>query len=140
VKHKKIGKTYIVSIAKGEEIITSLQKFCASENITLGNASGIGAAEDIELTHYNAKTHAYTRKKLHGSYEIAALMGNITTVNGKPYIHLHITIGDPNFKTYSGHLMSATISGACEIFINTLPGTIERYKDEKETGLNVLKL
>lgn len=137
--YKTFGETYVVSIARGEEIVASLQQFCEEAAVTLGQVSGIGAAEEIELAYYNVATKEYSTKTLRDSYEITALTGNITTMDGKPYLHLHITVGDKNFQPYAGHLIRATVSGACEVFIQTASGTVERRKDDA-IGLNLLQL
>lgn len=140
MQYRQTGAAYIVSLARGEKIVASLQTLCETESITLASLSGIGAAEQLELAYYNVDQQQYSTKLLEGEHEITALLGNITTMKGKPYLHLHITVGDKDFTSYAGHLKEATVSGACEIIIHTLEGTVDRAKDETETGLNLLQL
>lgn len=140
MKHTQIGDSYIVSIERGEEIVSSLKRLCEEEDITLASVTGIGAAQQIELGYYNVGAHEYSTRTFDGEYEVAALVGNITSMDEQPYLHLHITIGDKDFAAYSGHLVEATVSGACEITLRVLDGQVNRYKDEKTTGLNLLQL
>lgn len=61
-------------------------------------------------------------QRYQGQYEISALVGNVTRQEGKPYLHLHITIGSPvTGEVHAGHLSACTISATLELFCR--PGT-----------------
>ena len=139
MKYRRIDSTYIIRIDRGEEIISSLFDFCEKENIQSGTVTGIGAAENIELKYYNVAQQKYSSKIFKGEFEITALMGSITRMDKRPYIHLHITIGNQNFESFGGHLGSATISGAGEIMVISNASVIERSFDDG-TGLNLLDI
>lgn len=134
----KAKDKYVVRIDKGEEVIESLNKFIREENVRAGSVTGIGAAGLIETGLYNTKTKSYNSKTFEGDFEITNFSGNITTMNGEHYLHMHITFADENLKAYGGHLNKAVISGACEIVVDIIDATIERKLDE-EIGLNILK-
>ena len=140
MQYKKFGDDYVVSLARGEEIVSSLKEFCAKESVSLGSITGIGAGEDIELGYYDVGTKEYRTKVFKEEHEITALAGNITQMNNELYLHLHITIGNKHFEALAGHLSRATVSGACEIFIHAMTGSVSRYKDEEVTGLNLLDI
>ena len=67
--------------------------------------------------------------------EITALIGTITEMNGKPYIHLHLTAADEKGHAFGGHLNKAVISATCEMVITLMDGQVGRKHDE-EIGLN----
>lgn len=140
MKYTWVDSSCVVSIERGEGIVSSLRRLCEEEHIVLGAVSGIGAAEKIELGYYNVGKQEYSTKIMEGEYEISALTGNITTMDDQVYLHLHITIGDKSFASYAGHLVEGYVSGACEIVIHSLDGRIDRYKDTEGTGLNLLEL
>jgi predicted DNA-binding protein with PD1-like motif len=83
------------------------------------------------------ETKKYYPKELNGDYEITNLIGNISTMKGKIYLHLHITISDSNNNAFGGHLNSAIISTTGEIIIEEIEGEIEREFNE-EVRLNLL--
>ena len=64
------------------------------------------------------------------NYEIITLNGNISRLEGKPFVHVHITLGDQNYKVFGGHLGSANISITAEIYINVVDEAIDRKLDE----------
>jgi len=132
MKSKKVNNTYIVILEKGEEILSSLTEFCEENKIYSGSISGIGGTDDVTLKYYDLVKKEYVPKKFSDgvNYEIIALNGNISRLDGKPFVHMHVTLGDPDYKVFGGHLGSANISIIAEIYINIVEGVIDRKLDE----------
>ncbi|KKS99422.1 MAG: hypothetical protein UV76_C0020G0001, partial [Candidatus Nomurabacteria bacterium GW2011_GWA2_43_15] len=69
----------------------------------------------------------YLPKRFSGkNYEIVSLNGNISLVEDKPFVHLHIMLGDSDYRTFGGHLGSAVVDITCEIAINMSDSVINR--------------
>jgi predicted DNA-binding protein with PD1-like motif len=139
MKVKKFGQYFLVRIDKGEEIIASLKQACRDHGIRLGAVSGIGAANRLRIGLFDPATKKYGERELAGNFEITALTGNITTMKGEPYLHLHITVGDEHQCVFGGHLSMAVVSATCEIIIAVIDGEAERRFNE-EAGLNLLDI
>jgi len=137
MKLKKFGNKWVVRIDKGEEIVETLKQLCKKNKIKLGSVSGVGGIERVTVGSFKAKTKEYFSQELTGDYEITNLIGNISTMKGKIYLHLHITISDSNNNAFGGHLNSAIISTTGEIIIEEIEGEIEREFNE-EVKLNLL--
>ncbi|HBY57629.1 MAG TPA: DNA-binding protein [Candidatus Atribacteria bacterium] len=137
MKYKKLGNKWIVRIDRGEEIVQTLRKFCEDKKIKLGIISGIGATDRVIIGLFNTKNKQFQSQELIGEYEITNLSGNISTMNGELYLHLHISLADSKYNAYGGHLTSSIISGTGEIIIEEIKGILER-KFDKEIGLNLL--
>jgi predicted DNA-binding protein with PD1-like motif len=137
MKLKKFGNKWVVRIDKGEEIVETLKQLCKKNKIKLGSISGVGGIERVTVGSFKAKTKEYFSQELTGDYEITNLIGNISTMKGKIYLHLHITISDSNNNAFGGHLNSAVISTTGEIIIEEIEGEIER-KFNEEVKLNLL--
>ena len=134
---KKFNNKIIVRIDKGEEIVESLEKICEKNNITLGSISGIGATDKVKIGLFDVSTKKYHSKELIGNYEIAPLSGNISTMDNKTYLHLHINLCDSNHNAFGGHLNSAIVSATFECVIDIIDGQIDR-KFSEEIGLNLI--
>ncbi len=75
-------------------------------------------------------------KNFNQQMEITNLTGNISTKDGKEYLHMHITLGNDKYEAIAGHLLSAKINGAGEFIITKFSGgNLERTYSE-EIGLN----
>lgn len=138
MKFKQFGSQYVVSIARGEEIVESLRQLCRDQQIKLGLIIGIGAVNQASIGVFEIATGEYHTRDLSGDMEITNLTGNISTQNGEVYLHIHINISDSSYQTMGGHLNSAFVSGACEIIIDAIAGEVGRECDP-EVGLNLFK-
>lgn len=139
MRYKKSGPEYIVRIDRGEEIVSTLLLFCTDQKIVLGTVQGIGAVGNAVIGLFDTEKKEYHTTTLAGDYEITALLGNITTKDGAPYLHLHVTLSDASYHAFGGHLTSAIVSGTCEIFIHAFDDPVGRIFDDG-VGLNVLRL
>jgi len=137
--YKRFGNTYVVSIEKGEEIVASLRRFCEKENVKLGYITGIGASNKLVIGVFDTTEKVFRSTEITGEHEITSLAGNITTMKGEIYLHIHVTIVNSQFEAIGGHLNSAVVSGVCEVFVHKVEGEVDREFDQ-EVGLNVLKL
>ena len=136
---QKIENGYVVRMEKGEEIIDTLSDFIDKNKIKGGFVWGIGTVNNITLGYYDAQNKKYIKKTFEDDFEITNLTGNISSLNGSPLVHAHITISDSNFSALSGHLFSGIIAVTAEFVIFSTENKIERALDP-QTGLNLLKL
>ena len=136
MRSKKFGNKWVVRIDKGEEIVETIKLICKKNKIKLGTVNGIGGIEKVIVGAFKAKTKEYFSQELIGDYEIASLIGNISTMKGETYLHLHITITDSKNNAFGGHLNSAMISTTGEFIIEEIKGNIGRkYNDEVKLNL-----
>ncbi|MCF7912899.1 MAG: DNA-binding protein [Candidatus Cloacimonetes bacterium] len=136
MKSKRIDGAVFVRLEPGEDIIEQLREVISIYEIRLGKVSGIGACDQVTIGNFDVKAQDYHKETLQGSFEITGLTGNVSVMNGEPYLHLHITLGDGELRVFGGHLNYGRISATAEIVIDVYDGEIDRYKDE-QSGLNL---
>ena len=138
MKYRREDDYYLVVLDRGEEITSSLAKFVADEGLQGGSIKGIGGVTNVTLGFFDIQAKEYLRKEFNGFYELAALLGDISLVDGKPFCHLHAVISDIDMNAFAGHLLNAEISVTCEIVVT--PGQPVNRKLNKEIGLNLLDI
>ena len=138
MEYKVFEDTVLVRLDKGDEIVKSLIEVAAKEKLTLASVSGIGATDDFEVGVFDLERSDYEHFRFGGNHEIVSLVGNLTTKDGAPYIHLHITCAGDGGKIVGGHLFEAKISLTAEIFLHKVWGTVGRLRDET-LGINKIK-
>lgn len=136
--YRRFGSTIIARIDKGEEILETLQKIAEKENIKLASVNALGAVDDFTVGVFKTDEKKYYSNSFKGSFEIVSLHGTISTMDGKYYAHLHMSAGDDSGKVFGGHLNRAMISATCEMVINIIDGSVDRYADG-DIGLNLFK-
>ncbi len=139
MKHKIYGDVFVMRFFKGEEIIKEMTDFLNRNKIMLASFSGIGAASSAILGFYSLKDKKYSWKEFTGEYEIISITGNVSLLDGKPFVHAHIMICDSKHNCFGGHLKEAVMGATAEIVLKPIKGKIERKLDE-EIGLNLLDL
>ena len=139
MEYRKFPQGYVLRLDPGEEIVSSLTRLVADENIQLASVSAIGAANDVTIGIFNTAEKQYYSQRYQGDYEISALVGSVTRKEGEPYLHLHITIGNPvTGQVHAGHLTSAVISATLELFLQVWDGQVGR-KFSDRVGLNLFE-
>lgn len=128
---------YIIKINRGEDFLKILTSFCEEKGIHAAYLTAIGACNKLTLAWYNLETKQYEDHEYNEDLEIASLIGNVSFVKGKPFIHAHGVFGKRDMSTVGGHIRQLTISAACEVRLEVFEGKIERKFDEV-TGLKLM--
>ena len=139
MEYRKFSQGYVLRLDPGEEIVASLTRLVEQEQVQLGSVTAIGAANDVTIGIFSTQEKQYRARRYQGDYEISALVGNVTRKEGEPYLHLHITIGNPvTGEVHAGHLTSATISATLELFLQVWDGQVGREFSD-QVGLNLFR-
>ena len=136
--YRRFNSTIVARIDKGEEILEKIKEIALKENIKLASITALGATNHFTVGVFKVDEKKYYANEFEGSFEIVSLTGTINTMNGEFYTHIHMSAGNDNGEVYGGHLNKAVVSATCEMVINIIEGTVDRYFD-KEIGLNLLK-
>ena len=136
--YRRFDDTVVIRIDRGEEVMEQLMQICEKEGILLGSISGLGAACYVEMGLYDVEKQAFTGTVLEQPLEVTSLIGSVSEMDQKPYLHVHIGAADVTGKAYGGHLKKCVIAATAEIFIHVADGHVGRRKDWfSETGLNL---
>jgi uncharacterized protein len=133
------GDSYVITVDLGEELTSSIVRFASQEKIEAAAISAIGAVRDFELGYYRLSDQEYTRKRFTGIAELISCLGNLAIRDGKPFPHLHVSVGFEDFTTAGGHFFLGIVAVTAEVLIRPLPKRMER-KHDQQTGLALLDL
>ena len=137
-QYKEIAPSrYVLSLDNHVEISAALAAFCREKGILAGKVEGLGAICEATFRFLDPATKQYVDKTFSEQMEITNLTGNVSEKDGAPYLHLHITASRRDYGCIGGHLLSARINGACELFLEAFPGVEIGRRFDEETGLNL---
>ena len=128
---------YILSIDNHTEITQALAAFCEEKDICSGIIGGLAAISEATFRFLDPATKQYVDKTFAEQMEVTCLTGNISRKDGKPYLHIHVTASRRDYSCIGGHLLTARVNGACELYVEDygLKGVGRRF--DPETGLNL---
>ena len=131
----------VVRLDPGDEVVGCLRELQERERFAFAQVSGLAAVSEAEIGVFDLKTKTFRGNSFKGTYEVSNLTANLTMMDGKPYVHAHMTIGDEAGHAYGGHLVRAVISATGELFVlgwrSASGEKIGRLYDQ-ETGLSLL--
>lgn len=132
---RKVDSIYIVSVQDQSSIVDALTDFVKSQNIQAGEITGIGAVDEATLRFFKPSDKKYVDKTFKEQMEMTNISGNVSEIEGKPTLHLHITLGREDYTALAGHLLDAKIRGAGEFIFYPLNTRVVKVKNE-EVGIN----
>jgi len=131
---------HAIRIDPGEKIVESIMKYLEGreDEIPSGFFTGIGATSSAEIGWYDLDNEKYVTTVIDENCEVVSLIGNIVWIEGKPMIHVHVTLGKSDYSLVGGHLVEGTVSVTCEIWIHKTPIRVTR-KPAKLAGLKLIE-
>ena len=140
MEYREYSGKYYIRLDKGDELVAAITDVCARESIYTAQVQGIGGCCKAVVGVFDAEKKDYVRTEISTLLEMISLDGNITEMNGKPFLHAHASFAylDDNGKAsvLSGHLLEAVIGLTGEIVLTPANGQIRRRYDE-ELGIRV---
>ena len=129
------GRSFMGRLPKGDDLLDAIQDVAKKVGVTTAKIDVIGAVEKAVIGFYDMEQREYKSIPLNKNLEIVQAGGNISLKDGQVIAHVHITLGDREGHTYSGHLMKGTRIFAGEIIIQELIGPEMHRKYDEPTGL-----
>jgi len=127
----------IYSLKAGARIPDDILAIAKIEKISTARVEAIGGVNQLRLAYFNHEAKKYEEHDFSEFLEVTSLLGNITTKDGKPFLHVHGTFGRKDLGVIGGHLISAEVFPILELVVTpTKNKALRRF--EPEIGLNVI--
>jgi len=135
MRYEKHDGVFVIRLEAGEDIVPALNAFCAEQNITAGSLHGLGAVSEATLGYMSMRKKEYVRRDFRGELEVVNLTGNVTVMEGKPFVHAHAVLAGydemglmRDFQAVGGHLFRGIVSLMVEITLIPINAVITRKK------------
>ncbi len=116
-----LGRVFMLRAPRGVDLLEYLSELAEKEDIRAGLVSVIGSLKNPVIGYFNVGESRYEEIKLDGLYELAHGSGNISLKEDRPFVHLHVVLGDKEGKAHAGHLLRGEVYVA-EIIILEITG------------------
>jgi hypothetical protein len=128
---------YAVIFRAGDDPYAGLTQFAAQYQIQSAHFTAIGGFRDARLAWFDEQKKMFRLIPIDQQVEVAALVGDIALLNGKPSVHMHCVVALPDGQTRGGHILGAHVSPLLEVFVTADPVALHKKHDEA-TGLSLM--
>jgi uncharacterized protein len=130
------GIGILARLDHGAEIVGQITDIAGDLKIKAAYISAVGALTRAEIGFYDQAAHEYRAAAVEGPVEIASCSGNISLLEGRPFVHAHAVLSDGSGRTFAGHLVRGSIFAA-ELFLLEMPGAELHRMPDPVTGLKL---
>ena len=128
VREVEPGREFVARLDHGTDWREELEELAVAEGIEAAWFTAMGAVQDAELWYYDQDDFEYKAARFQEPLEVAACVGNISLLEGKPFAHTHAVLSRRSGQALAGHLDRATVF-AGEAHVRELDTTLEREHD-----------
>ena len=118
IEKSNVIKTHIVKLEKDTDLLDSLTNYAKENNIQAAEINFIGAVQSAKVLYFNQEKKKYDEHIMDQPYEVLSGIGNISFLDDKPFVHVHVVLADSTGKAYGGHLDKGTKVWLIEAFIH----------------------
>jgi len=130
-------KQYAVIFYQGDEAFSGLLEFAEKYNVTSAHFTAIGAVSGATLAWFGPQRKMYKKIPIVGQHEVIGMSGDIALYQGKPVVHTHMVVGNPDGTIQGGHVLDAYVSPTLEVMVTVDPKAMQKRFDP-ETDLTLI--
>jgi hypothetical protein len=137
--------TYVVVLDQGEEAVSALTDWAASEGISAAQVTAVGAFEQAVVGWFDRAAKDYRRITVGQQCEVLSLIGDIAIGPGgddeaeRSQPHLHAVLGLSDGTTRGGHLLEGRVWPTLEMVVREAPAQL-RKTIRPDIGLALIDL
>ena len=131
------GPVHLLRIPTGEDLLGTLEAFVTDNQIEAAWLSYLGAVQTAALRYYDQDEREYCDFHIHQHLEVLSGMGNMSLLDGKPFIHTHAVFADASGKAFGGHVNHGCVVWALEVKIEEFAGEAPVRRFDEATGLSL---
>ncbi|MCS7128981.1 MAG: DUF296 domain-containing protein [Sulfolobales archaeon] len=133
----KSGRFFLLRVPSGSELVNYIRKYVKDLDISTGIFWLIGSFHRAKIGFFIEEEGSYKTIDVNEFTEVINASGNISLVNGEPFIHVHVALGRMDGSCIGGHLIEGIVYIA-EVWIQELID--EELKRVKEGSLHLWPL
>lgn len=137
MKYFETGQALKGRLPRGEDLSKTLNDLVKEANITSGHVKVLGALRNARVGYFDQEEREYHYHEFDHGVEIAHCQGNISLLDGEPFIHAHIIITDQDGRAYGGHLAEGSEIYVAETIIQEFVGEPHIRVTDEESGLSL---
>jgi uncharacterized protein len=133
----EVGRTHLLRLPTGSDIVTEITGFAEENGIEAAWLTYLGAVRRAALRYYDQNALEYRDLTIDRHLEVLSGVGNISLLDGRPFLHTHAVFGDDQGRAFGGHLAVGCEVWSLEIRLDELSGDAPVRRFDEGTGLSI---
>lgn len=139
MRYQRFESRLQIRLASGEHAHDAVTDVLRREKVGYATLTGLGAVRWVRLAYWNSVTREYEAHEIEEQLEVVSLVGNVTTRDGEPFLHWHISLGRHDLSVLGGHLLDAIAHPNFEVWLQRETEPVHR-RVEASSGLALMDL
>lgn len=131
------GPIHLLRAATGSDLVGTITDFAVSRSIEAATLTYLGAVRRASLRYYDQDAKEYRDFVDDRHLEVLAGVGNVSLLDGVPFVHTHAVFGDDAGRAFGGHVNVGCEVFALEVTVRELRGEAPVRLFDDVTGLTL---
>lgn len=131
------GPTHLIRLETGDDLYEAITQYVVLNDIRTASITFLGAVRRASLRYYNQDEKRYIDFDVNKHLEIVSGVGNVSVLEGAPFVHIHAAFADESGAAFGGHVNNGTEVFLCEVTIAQLDGLAPVRQLDEQSGLMV---
>ncbi len=131
------GEVHVMRLDTGDDLVPRLTRYATDNGITAAWFSYLGAVQQASLRYFDQQALEYRDFEIERPLEILSGVGNVSMLDGAPFVHTHAAFGDADGRAYGGHVNQGTIAFLIEVRLECFEGDPPVRMADETTGLMI---
>jgi predicted DNA-binding protein with PD1-like motif len=131
------GPVHLIRLEAGDDLYEAITLFATERDIRAATVAFLGAVRRASLRYYDQQQKRYVDFDVDRHLEIVSGVGNISVLDGAPFVHIHAAFADELGAAFGGHVNTGTEVFLCEVTVSELRGSAPVRQLDETTGLMV---
>ncbi|RJO66111.1 MAG: DNA-binding protein [Myxococcales bacterium] len=132
-----VKRAHVGRLKAGGDLAEEVGRFLDRHGVRFGVVSIIGALAKAKLGSYHFGERVYKTFDIDHESEILHCTGNISTLDGKTFAHLHATLSGEDGRAFGGHVFPGCAIHVAECVVLEFAGEPPVRQDDPQTGLKL---
>ena len=131
------GTVHLLRLDTDDDLYDTITGYVKRHHIEAAWVTFLGAVKRASLRYYDQERQTYVDFSIDEPLEVVAGVGNVSVLDGEPFLHIHAAFADESGAGRGGHVNSGTIVFALEVSIQVLDGEAPVRLPDDCTGLTL---
>jgi uncharacterized protein len=131
------GATHLFRLEAGDDIVAEITEFVTEHAIEAAWISYLGAVRRASLRYYDQNALEYQDFTIDEHLEVLSGVGNVSMLDGRPFVHTHAVFSDGEGRAFGGHLNTGCEVWSLEVRVEVLAGDAPVRQFDETTGLSL---